>query len=220
MKKTFFYLVVLAVALMTYSCQQKESDGKCHIHGTVGQPALSEGKLIFLVPLKGPATAETVDSVVIKDGKFEFTPDSVQMYKILLDYHYRFGFQQLLIVGEPGDIMVSIDSISSAHGTPQNDSLQLWKEATERHNREYNRMLGRAEECKRQGNMALADSLKAEAKRYHLDYKNYSRRMSAGLKEGLLHDFLEGLFPLTYQRKMADGTMVTMDADTHEPIKE
>ena len=219
MKKTIFYLVVLAAVLTIYSCQEKVNDGKCHIYGTVGQPALSESKLIFLVPLKGPATAETVDSVVIKDGKFEFTPDSVQMYKILLDYHYRYGFQQLLIVGEPGDITVNIDSISSAHGTPQNDSLQLWKEATERHNREYNRMLSRAEECKRQGNMPLADSLKAEAKRYHLDYKNYSRRMAAGLKEGLLHDFLEGMFPLTYQRKMADGTMVTMDADTNEPIE-
>ena len=40
------------------------------------------------------------------------------------------------------------------------------------------------------------------------------------MKEGVLHDFLKGLFPLTYKRKFPDGRVVTMDADTNEEISE
>ena len=102
MKKILLcFMVVTAMALL-YSCQQSNG-GKCHIVGTVHGEAY-EGKRIFLVPLNGPATAETVDSMEIKDGKFHFEPDSVQMYKILLDYHYRAGLQQLIVVSEPGTI--------------------------------------------------------------------------------------------------------------------
>ena len=85
----------MAVAAMVFvACQR----GKvCKIHGTVVGRQY-EGKRIFLVPFSGPATAETVDSIEIKDGKFEFTPDSMQIYKILLDYHYRFGTHALIVV--------------------------------------------------------------------------------------------------------------------------
>lgn len=110
----------MAVAAMVFvACQESKV---CKIHGTVVGEQY-EGKRIFLVPFSGPATAETVDSIEIKDGKFEFTPDSMQIYKILLDYHYRFGTQPLIVVAEPGDIQVTIDTVSSAVGTPQNDSL-------------------------------------------------------------------------------------------------
>ena len=111
--------MALVVIILIDSCK---IDTTCRIHGTVGIEHLN-GKRIFLVPLFGPQTAEYVDSVVIKDGKFEFTTDSAKMFKILVDYHYRAGVQQLLVVGEPGDILVNIDSVSSAGGAPQNDSL-------------------------------------------------------------------------------------------------
>ncbi|MBQ8656208.1 MAG: DUF4369 domain-containing protein [Prevotella sp.] len=210
---------LFAILLLT-GCQEQNNDGRCHIYGTVGQADKVEGKRIFLVPLTGPATAETVDSVEVKDGKFEFSPDSMQMYKILLDYHYRLGFETLIIVGEPGNIYVTIDSISHGRGTAQNDSLEKWKDVTEKHNREYAYLNRAAESAKKSGKTQQADSLSAEAKRMHLGYKQFSRRMADNLKEGVLHDFLKEHFPLTYKRKMPDGTVITMDADTNEPIQE
>ena len=111
----------------------------------------------------------------------------------------------LLVVVEPGDIHVEIDSISSAHGTPQNDSLQMWKQITEAHN-------ARQFALRKDGRVAEADSL-------HLAYKRYTRQLAANLREGVLHDFLENLYPLTYQKQMPDGRIVTVNADTHEEMQ-
>ena len=193
-------------------------DTTCRIHGTVGIEHLN-GKRIFLVPLFGPQTAEYVDSVVIKDGKFEFTTDSAKMFKILVDYHYRTGVQQLLVVGEPGDILVNIDSVSSAGGAPQNDSLQAWKELTEQHNRDnamYSRTIHMLREC---NHTEEATQKEQELREVHLAYMNRTRQMAANMKGTTLGDFLEGLFPATYERQMPDGSIVTIDTDTNEPIR-
>ena len=122
MKKILLCFMAVVAATMFYSCGQAD-DGKCYIDGVVNGEQY-EGKRIFIVPLYGPKTAEYVDSMEIKDGKFHFTKDTMQMYKILLDYHYRMNVQPLLVVGEPGTIKVTIDSVSHAVGTPQNDSLE------------------------------------------------------------------------------------------------
>ena len=96
-----FYLFTF---LLLLGCQ-KANDGKFHVEGVVNGEQY-EGKRIFIVPLYGSKTAEYVDSMEITDGKFHFTKDTMQMYKILLDYHYRMGVQPLLVVGEPGTIRV------------------------------------------------------------------------------------------------------------------
>ena len=205
--------------LLLLGCQQ--NDGKCYIEGTVNGEQY-EGKRIFLVPLFGPKTAEYVDSMEITNGKFhftkDFTKDTMQMYNILVDYHYRMGLQSLIIVGEPGHIKVTIDSISSAGGTPQNDSLQAWKEATENYHREYatyNRTVGMLRE---RGLMDNAAKIQQEGREFHLAYKRYSRQLAENMKEGVLHDFLKNLFPLTYKRQYPDGTVKTFNADTGEEI--
>ena len=216
MKRILFFLVALVVVILFDSCK---TDTTCRIHGTVGIEQLN-GKRIFLVPLFGPQTAEYVDSVVIKDGKFEFVTDSAKMFKILVDYHFRAGVQTLLVVGESGDIQVKIDSISSAGGAPQNDSLQVWKEITEQFNHDYatyNRTVGMLRE---KGHMEDAAKIEQQGREFHLSYKRRSRQMAANMKGTTLGDFLEGLFPLTYKRQMPDGSIVTMDADTNEPIRE
>ena len=209
-------LCLMAAATVICGCR---NSGECRISGTVNGEQY-EGKRIFLVPLYGPATAETVDSVEIKNGKFAFTPDSMQMYKILLDYHFRFGLQPLLVVGEPGDITVTIDSISHAYGTPQNDSLEQWKTHKEMHDKQLLMMRKNIENLKMAGRMEEADSLKQYADSFHLVHKNYTRRMAEDLKKGPLHEFLKSLYPLTYQRKFPDGRTVTMNADTNEEIPE
>ena len=215
MRRILFFIMMALIAMMVVSCQNSR---ECRIHGTVVGEQY-EGKRIFLVPFTGPATAETVDSIEIKDGKFEFTPDSMQMYKILLDYHYRFGTQPLIVIAEPGDIQVRIDTISSAVGTPQNDSLQVWKELTEAHGREYG-ALNRLIAAKKQHNDTIeAAKIKEQARKIHLVYKNRSRAMAANMEGTILGDFLKGMFPLTYQRKYPDGRIVTMNADTNEPVE-
>ena len=137
MKKILLCVMAMAVVTMFYSC--KQNSNVCRIQGVVNGEQF-EGKRIFLVPFTGPKTAETVDSMEIKDGKFHFETDSMQMYKILIDLRFRVGIQPLLVIGEPGEVKVVIDSVSHAVGTPQNDSLEKWKVRTEIHNRELSKM--------------------------------------------------------------------------------
>ena len=221
-RKEWMVMSVSLIHLFTLSlllgCQQA-NDGKCHIEGTVNGEQY-EGKRIFLVPNSGPATMETVDSMEIKDGKFHFEPDSMQMYKILLDYHFRFGLQPLLVVGEPGAIHVTIDSISHATGTPQNDSLEQWKVQTEIHNRQMGLMRRNIAGLKKQGDSVQANYIQQRADSFHLVYKNYTRQMAKNLEGQVLGDFLKGLYPLTYKRQMPDGRIVTMNADTNEVVEE
>ena len=210
--------MAVVAATVFYSCQQA-NDGKCHIVGTVNGEQY-EGKRIFLVPLYGPKTAEYVDSMEIKDGKFEFSPDSTKMYQILLDYHYRFGIQPLLIVGEPGVIKVTIDSVSHATGTPQNDALEQWKVKTEQHNLQLGLMRKNIASLRKAGDSIRANSLVQSADSFHLVYKNYTRETAKKLEGTTLGDFLKELYPLTYKRQMPDGRIVTMNADTNEEITE
>ena len=216
MKRILLFLMVLAAIVLLDSCK---TDTTCRIHGTVGKERLN-GKRIFLVPLFGPQTAEFVDSVVIEDGKFEFATDSAKMFKILVDYHYRMGIQQLLVVGEPGDIEVKIDSVSSAHGAQQNDSPQAWKELTEQyaHDRDmYYRTVGM---LRQNNHMEDAVKIEQQGREVLQAYKNRTRQMAANMKGTTVGDFLEGIFPKTYQKKMPDGKIVTIDADTDEPVNQ
>ena len=218
MRKILLCFIALAAVTMMFSCQSA-NNGKCRINGVVNGEQY-EGKRIFLVPMYGPKTAEYVDSMEITNGQFHFEPDSSQMYKILLDYHYRFGLQPLLIVGEPGTIEVIIDSISHATGTPQNDSLEKWKVQTEIHNLQLAKMRKNIADLQMKGDTVQAQYLAQRADSFHLAYKNYTRRMAKNLKEGVLYDFLKEMYPLTYQRKYPDGRVVTINADTNEEIKE
>lgn len=222
--KKILLCFVATVAAMTvfFSCQQK-SDGLCHIEGVVNGEQY-EGKRIFVVPFNGPATAEYVDSMEITDGKFhftkDFTKDTMQMYKILLDYHYRFGVQPLIVVGESGTIRITIDSVSHATGTPQNDSLEKWKVQTEIHNLELVRMRKNITALQKTGDTAQASYIKQRADSFHLAYKNYTRRMAKSLEGSVLGNFLKNMYPMTYKKKMPDGRIVTMNADTNEEIAE
>lgn len=221
-QKTFLSFYLFTLLLSLGGCQQ-QNDGKCHINGNVNGEQY-EGKRIFLVPMNGPKTAEYVDSMEITDGKFhftkDFTKDTIQMYKILLDYHYRFGLQPLLIVGEPGNVAVSIDTVSHAVGTPQNDSLEQWKVHTEIHNTQLGKMRKNVAELKMKGDSVKANYIQQRADSFHLVYKNYSRRLAKNMEGTVLGNFLKELFPLTYKRKLPDGRIVTMNADTNEEIPE
>ena len=218
MRKLLLCFIAMTAVTMFYSCQQKNPK-ECRIHGTVADEKFEE-KRIFLVPFYGPKVAETVDSVEIKDGKFEFTTDSMKLYKILIDLRFRMGIQPLLVIGEPGDVKVTIDSVSHAVGTPQNDSLEKWKVRTEMHNRELDKMYKYIATLKENGDSVQAKYIRQRADSFHLVYKNFTRQLAKNMKEGVLYDFLKDLFPLTYVRKYPDGRSVTINADTNEEIEE
>ena len=102
MKNIFFVGIIALTTLALAGCSSstRQTDGKCHITGTANNKL--NGKKIFLVPMNRPATMETVDSVVIENGTFEFTADVNEMKVIRVNYHFRSGVQDLLVVSEPG----------------------------------------------------------------------------------------------------------------------
>lgn len=199
-------ILLMALALTGCSSETKMPTGKCHIMGTIN-PKFN-GKKIFLVPITRPATMETVDSMVVKNGKFEFTADTCDLRSIRMDYHFRIGVQELLVVTEPGNVEVTIDSISYGKGTPQNDSLQAWKERTERFNKECMPFRIDGRNAEKAGNTALAETMKAKLDSMRRDYRRASHEMGESMKGTSLGDFLIKQFPKTYKQKMPDGSIV------------
>ena len=214
MKKILYFIMVLAAVTMIYSCQQKKSSGVCRVFGTVNNQQY-EGKHVFLVPLKGPGANGRGDSTVIRNGKFEFEPDSIQLYKVMLDEKNRFDLQPLLIVAEPGDVWVRMDTVSHAGGTPQNDSLDLWKTRTEQYKLQSKLLRQLIADLDKKGERAQADVIEERAISLKDAYLDYTRRLAKDLNSGPLYDFLNGFAPKD-PHEHSHGTTETTDADTHE----
>jgi hypothetical protein len=90
-----------------------------------------DGTKVYLVPLPNPI-ADIVDSAIIKKGKFVFKKraDSVYISHITVSRKANAPIERLLIVVEPGELNVLLDTISCASGTTLNDKLQGWKDTT------------------------------------------------------------------------------------------
>lgn len=156
--------------------------GQYRIHGRVTSNDL-EGVQVFLVPV-GHEEPENVDSVKIRNHEFTFKGRKEWMCEIRLDRYHRDKGQNLLLVTEPGDIYVTIGPDSSGGGTPQNDSLQVWKDLTI----EHNRRLGQLYDA----------GMKEEATKEHAAYRTRTQQMALALGEdSILGAFLLQLYPLT-----------------------
>ncbi len=174
MKQVISLCALTLLLLSVVACGSREQQPLCHISG-FAPDSLMEGQQVFLVPFYN-ATRANVDSTVVKDGKFEFYSDTLMMAKILTAFRLQLDVQPLLVVVEQGDVEVTIASVSSGRGTPQNDSLQSWKELTERYHTE--------DAALRSAN----DTAKADSVR--MAYFNRTKQMAGNLKQGVLHDFL------------------------------
>ena len=170
--------ILLSALLLIVSCSNPQV-GEYRIHGTITDPALNGAK-IFLVPLVND-NDETVDSVVIADGRFEFRGQGTEMRDIRIEAYRRYGMQNLLVVTEPGDISVTIGPVSFGGGTPQNDSLQMWKEWLTTDGMQCNRL-------RSEGRVQQADSL-------HRLFRIRTADLTDHLGEGPLHDFLQQYYP-------------------------
>lgn len=175
MKKLLISLFAGTVLLA--SCSQNK---EYVIYGTVSNPDL-EGAQVFLVPLEN-AVKETIDSVYIHNQTFEFRGTEEKMADIRIERYKRFGNENLLVVTEPGEIYVTIGQVSSGRGTPQNDSLQVWKNLTSRH-------------FKQLGNLIRQNS-REEAEALRDAYVERTLQMASNVgKESTLGAFLYSRFP-------------------------
>lgn len=172
--------LILIFALWAFLLSSCGRNAQYRIHGRVVSNEL-EDMQIFLVPL-GHETAEFVDSVHIHNHEFFFKGKEHWMCEIRLGKRQRDKGQNLLVVTEPGDIYVTIGPDSSGGGTPQNDSLQVWKDLTIARNRVFGPLYDAGR--------------KAEADSVHNAYKERTRELARNVgAESILGAFLMNLYP-------------------------
>ena len=174
--KTKFIFILIFVIVFT-SCSQSSQYIIC---GTVTNPAL-EGAMVFLVPLEN-ATKETIDSVYISNQMFEFRGTEEKIADIRIERFKRFGNENLLVITEPGETFVTIGQVSSGRGTPQNDSLQVWKNLTKQYNMQVSSL--------------RSQDRKEDAAALRESYIARTRQMARNVgKESTLGKFLNSRFP-------------------------
>lgn len=130
MKTRFLFLYLIYLLLI--GCGNP--DQSFIIQGTLPS-ARYDGEWIYLVPMENPQGR--VDSVKIADATFSFKGTGEEMRVLRLRHILRLRIQELLVVTEPGTILVKADSIGSVTGTPQNEALQSWKEDREKKQTAY-----------------------------------------------------------------------------------
>ncbi|MBQ0047815.1 MAG: DUF4369 domain-containing protein [Prevotellaceae bacterium] len=214
--KRGLFLFASVFLLLLASCDKSSNEvGECRVHGTLPDDKYN-GKCIYMIALdKSIRDSIGVDSCYVENCKFEFVTRKHMMAIIRMDFHFRMGLEDLLVVEEPGDIYVTIDSISSARGTENNDKLQQWKDITEIRNEKYHSLIMLYHAASDSGDSITANSIKHKADSIHVDYKNVTRNMAKELPDGPLKDFLGEMFPLTHKKRMPDGTIVEVSADEY-----
>ena len=174
MKKIFILAALAAIVLSACGRDQYR------IHGRVTSNDL-EGIRVFLVPV-GHEEPENVDSLEIHNHEFSFKGREHWMCEIRLHKMHRDKGQNLLVVTEPGDIYVTIGPDSRGGGTPQNDSLQVWKDLTVAHNIRFGQL--------------YESGLKEEAQAERKAYRERTRQMAHAVgDESTLGAFLLNLYP-------------------------
>ena len=118
-------LIIPLLVFLLGSCTDHRT---YEIEGTLPDEKYN-GEYVFLVPLDG-VMPRIIDSLQVSDQSFVFKgkTDSAQVKIIRMRPQLRLDIQELLVVVEPGNIRVRLDTVSSAGGTPQNEILQAWKE--------------------------------------------------------------------------------------------
>jgi len=122
----FIYIALWGYIIVFFCTFCTESKKTYTITGKA--PDLKDNTVLYLVPIEN-ATKETADSTYIVNGTFEFKGEieKEEVKIIRTKSHLSFRFQPVLVVIEPGEIKVVLDSVSIAGNTLQNELLQTWK---------------------------------------------------------------------------------------------
>lgn len=189
--KKLLYLIIAVLCLGMACCS--ESKEEYVIKGTTSQSRLN-GKKVFLSPYGKPGIRDSigVDSAIIKDGKFEIRGHKGKfLARVTIEINERFGTQDLLVVTEPGVINVVIDSVSSGHGTPQNDLLQAWKELKEDHDRVQWNQSQHIKYLLEHGDTVYANSLADSLRNFNEHFVNRIHGLMRNLGSGTAYDLLK-----------------------------
>lgn len=157
-----------------------------------------DGEVIYLVPLEN-AIKERVDSATIRDGKFHFQGETKksEIYIIRAKPILRFRLEELLVVREPGEVIVTIGTNSSASGTALNDSLQHWKEKKKIFDSLNEGLVNRlriADESEKFTLNQKADSLSKFAKDFHSKFVENN-------KNNIVGKFVEKIMGSSFSRE-------------------
>lgn len=188
--KRFSVLFLLVTLLGFVACDKRGE--KFVIKGTTSQDRLN-GELVFLVPFGGPQVEDSigVDSVVVKDNKFEFTGRGEYMARITMHKSVRYGTQDLLVVTEGGGVIdVVLDSVSHGGGTPQNEALEQWKNLKITHDRIAGPQIVRLFQMRRAGDSINAKPLSDSLKLFNQQYEEQVYGITKVLGKGTVYDFL------------------------------
>ena len=193
MKKLVLFWAVAAMTVVV-GCQPQGTTGPCYVKGMVPD-SVKDGERIIIEPFDMSTTSVQADTVEVKDGKFEATLDSFLLYKVMpADDQLYLMLQPLIIVGEPGEVWISLDASSHSGGTAQNDTLEQWKVLTESHTRAYNQVRSMANRMTAQGDTVQAAFLNKQADSLQVAYSASTQRLAEGINEGPLYDFLSRFF--------------------------
>ncbi len=122
----FALCVTVLLSLLSTGC---ERDKSYVIEGSVYGGRNFEDEIIYLVPFAGGMT-DKIDSAVIHEGHFRFEgeADHDVVYYLRMRPMMRLFIDELVIIKEPGHLRTRLSRVSYAKGTPQNDSLQNWRD--------------------------------------------------------------------------------------------
>lgn len=195
--KLFSKIIPLLLLLSGISCCTNSSKDEYVIKGSTSQSRL-DGERVFLVPYGTKAFEDSigVDSVVIKNGRFEFRGHKGEfLARITMDKRVRYGTQDLLVVTEPGEITVIIDTVSSGKGTPQNDALQIWKTLKEDRDRVHWNQSQHIKYLREQGDTVYANALSDSLKTFNQVYLDRIHALMQTLKPGPALTLLQQRYP-------------------------
>ena len=188
--RKLFYLLLSFVCTGIVCCTDTKDE--YIIKGSTSQLRL-DGERVFLVPYGTKAYEDSigVDSVVIKNGKFEFRGHKGEfLARVTMDRRVRYGTQDLLIVTEPGEITVIIDSVSSGKGTPQNDLLQAWKVLKQEHDKVQWNQSQHIKYLREQGDTVYANALSDSLRVYNESYLKLIHDLMRTTGPGTAYDLL------------------------------
>ncbi len=184
-------LKIATSSLVLSACANDGPCGECRIHGTLPSDKW-DGEYVYFVPMYD--VKETgMDSAKITGNEFNLSTTKSTLYDIRLSWRTRFGLQRLLLATEPGDVAVTIDSISFGGGTPQNDSLQAWKDRTADYRLAAAALSTAYNNFYAAGDSVAGDAVKAQAKAARAAYRQATERMADSMPGTPVAKFLNGM---------------------------